>query len=72
MNKYRFGAEVRRELLDTLSVNVEAASEDEAREKATRVLKQYPKKHDIEGVDYVYTENREHLDASIVRLWEEE
>ncbi|QDP50560.1 MAG: hypothetical protein Tp1125DCM00d2C21254131_1 [Prokaryotic dsDNA virus sp.] len=72
MNKYRFTSEVRREVLDTVSVNVLAESEDEAREKATRVLEQFPESHDIEGVDYVYIENREHLDTSVVRLIEEE
>ena len=62
VNKYRFTAEVRRELLDTVSVAVLASSEDEAHEKATRVLETYPEPHDVEDVTYVYTENREHLE----------
>lgn len=66
--KYRLTGEVRRNVIDEVTLVVEASSEDEAREKATRVLNEYPKEHSIEGVSYVYVENREQLDATVVRL----
>lgn len=68
MNKYKLQALVRRTVIDTISLDVEAKSPDEALSKATRVLESFPSEHSVEGCSYAYIENRQNQDSEVLEI----
>lgn len=68
MPKYELEARVKRVVLDTITLSVVADSEAEARNKAYRVLEDYPEPHDEEGVPYCFIEDRENCESSITSV----
>jgi len=64
-------AEVRREVLDSVSLAVDADSLDEAFGEADKVLQDYPDKSAGSYVPYCYINNRMYLSNEIVSLEED-
>ena len=63
--KYFYTLEVERAIMDTVTVAVDAGSEDVAREIAMDVAKTYPQAHTQQGVSHIYTENRNILESRV-------
>lgn len=68
---YSFVAVVRRVVLDNVRLNVRATNPIVARDKADKFLESFPDKTDVEGVDYAFIENREHMSAEVLDLSQE-
>ncbi len=62
---FPFVAKVRRTVVDTVSLNVKAMGEDEARLKAEYALHKFPASHDMDDIVYMYIENRDTLDTQV-------
>lgn len=61
-------ATVVRRALETIDLNVEAASEAEAIGKAARVLEKFPYPHKVKGVPYCYVTHREPTEPEIIDI----
>lgn len=65
--KFIFTGEVRRTVVDSITVVVHDTDEEAAAQKAKNVLETFPKPSDAD-VRYCYIENREQLDSEILSL----
>ena len=65
---YLFTAVVRRTVVDNIRFTVRAANPLVARAKAEKFLQQFPEESTVEGVDYAYIDNREHLENTVAEL----
>lgn len=72
MRKFALEATIKRVVIDTVSLHVEADNEDEAYEKARQTLSVFPDPVDVDGIPYCYIENRENCEAEIINIKEEE
>ncbi len=72
MSKFVLSAKVKRVVIDTVSLHVEADNETDAHIKAYRVLDTFPDPHDEVGVGYCYIEHRENGPADVIEITEEE
>lgn len=68
--KHRFSVFVRRELVDHISVTVEADDRGVAEEKAVRAALTHPNVQDSDGVPFVYIENRQFVDSELKEIHE--
>ncbi len=71
MARFPLVAEVRREVLDNVSLTVEADSFQEALEKAARALEEFPEAVTVEGIKYCYIDNRMYLDNTVIGIEED-
>lgn len=70
--KYSLRAQVRRTVVDTIRLNVDANNLDEAKGLAFLALEQYPKPHEHPEVGFIYVENRDTLETNILRVDKDE
>lgn len=68
MPKFYFSADVERNVIDSVTISVEAESLGEAQSKAIEVAETYPKAHYIEGVPHFYIENRKIIGSSVIDM----
>lgn len=68
MPRFYFNAEVERNVVDNVTLAVEAETFEEAREKAIEVAKVHPQPHTIEGVSHVYVENRYTVNSHVFNI----
>lgn len=61
---------VKRVVMDEVTLQVEADSELEAFGKASRVLETFPDKHFMDGVPYVFIENRTTISTSVDDIYQ--
>jgi hypothetical protein len=66
IKKFIFTGKVRRTVIDTITMAVFGYDEEEAAEKAQKVLENYPAK--VEDVNYCYTENRAPVSIELLEL----
>jgi len=57
-----------RKVIDTVRLKVRASSDEEAKEKARLVLEQFPDAHEVDGVSYVYIENRRNGPSEVLSV----
>jgi len=68
MQQYPMTAKVQRIVTDTISLKVEAENESQAILKAIKVLEQFPSEVTGEGVNYMYIENREQDNVTVLDI----
>jgi hypothetical protein len=68
IKKFIFTGKVRRTVIDTITMAVFGYDEEEAAEKAQKVLENYPDPAKVEDVNYCYTENRAPVSIELLEL----
>lgn len=71
-SRYQLKAVVKRVVLDTISLAVDAENINDALEKGRRVLDSFPDPHHVPDVPYCYIENRENCHTELISLDEKE
>ena len=71
MPRFYIVAEVRREILDNVSLRVEADDLSDAYKKAKEALKDYPEKTNGNYIPYIYIDNRMYLSNEVTSLGED-
>lgn len=66
--RFAFSALVAREVMDTISIDVEADTEEQAIEVVKKVLRSFPDRHSEEGVSYCYVENRDNGYGEVLEI----
>lgn len=66
--KFPLTAIVSRTVIDTVSIDVEADTEEQATEVARKVLKVFPRAYDQDGVTYCYIEHRDNAHGEVLEI----
>lgn len=70
MPTYPLIAQVKKIVIDTVTMNVQADCELEAFYIAEKALAKFPEAHDEEGISYCYIENRETIHSEVIDIKE--
>jgi hypothetical protein len=68
VEKFQLLGRVKHSITDVVTMTVEADSEEEAMNKARRVLELFPRPHTENGVPYCYIEHRVYNDTEVEHL----